>query len=130
MGQQENAQVLRNLHSTFTSGDMEQVMALFSDDATWHVAGNNATAGDFRGKDEVRRSMEIVGELSGGTFNPEMHDIAASDEHAVFIGRLKAQRSGRTMDEPVAVVFHVSDGKISEVWEMAYNQKAVDDFWS
>lgn len=34
------------------------------------------------------------------------------------------------MDEPNVLVVHIKDGKISEAWEFAYNQKAVDDFWA
>jgi len=130
MGQQENAEVVRKLQTTFTSADMEGFMALLSDDAVWHIAGSNPPAGDFRGKNEIGRAMGQFMELSGGTFNPDLHDIAASDEHAVFIGRHKAERAGKTMDEPAVLVLHVSNGKISEVWEMCYDQKAVDEFWS
>jgi ketosteroid isomerase-like protein len=130
MGRQENEETLRKLHSAFTSGDMDAAMATFSDDAVWHAAGSSPVSGDFRGRDNIKAMMEKTVELSGGTFNPELHDIAASDEHVVFIGRQKGQRSGRTLDQETTVVFHVKDGKITEAWESSFDQKANDEFWA
>ena len=130
MGRQENESVLRKLHKDFTSGDVDAALSNFSDDAVWHAAGNAPVSGDFRGKDAIGKMFGTVMELSGGTFNPELHDIAASDDHVVFIGTQKGQRAGKTLDQNFTAVFHVKDGKIAEVWESGYDQKAMDDFWS
>jgi uncharacterized protein len=130
MGRQENEDVLRKLHEDFTGGDLEAALSNFSDDAVWRVAGNNPTAGEWRGREGLRRMFEDTMERSGGTFNPELHDIATSDEHAVFLGRAKAERGGRTLDQELSAVFHIQGGKITEVWEQYFDQAAVDAFWS
>ena len=130
MGRQENEDTLRKLHSAFTSGDLDAALATFSEDAVWRVAGNSPSSGEFSGKEGIRKMFEDAMERSGGTFNPEMHDIATSDDHAVFLGRAKGQRSGKSLDEEISVVFHLKGGKIAEAWEQGFNQKAIDDFWS
>ena len=130
MGREENEQVLRKLHKDFTGGDLEAALSNFRDDAVWRAAGASPVSGEFKGKQSIRAMMEQAMERSGGTFNPEMHDIVASDDHVVFLGRAKGQREGRTMDEEIAVVFHVQGGKITEVWEQGFDQRAIDAFWS
>lgn len=60
-------------------------------------------------------SKEIA-ELSGGTFRSEVHDVLASDEHVVGLILARAERDGRIVELPRVHIWHVRDGKLSELW--------------
>jgi len=69
-----------------------------------------------------------VGELSGGTYRQELHDIAATDEHAIALVIVHAERNGTTIEYRSAEAFHIRDGVATEAWFM--NDTPDDDFWS
>src|SRR3954452_5491880 len=62
--------VLDRLHaaqgSFYAGGDEAPLRALLAEDIEWHVPGDNAIAGDYRGIDEVldyfRRRRELAGD--------------------------------------------------------------------
>jgi ketosteroid isomerase-like protein len=59
----------------------------------------------------------------------EVHDILGNDEHVVVLGSAKATaRDGSSADWKYTQVFHIRDGKATEVWGMAENDAAVDPF--
>jgi ketosteroid isomerase-like protein len=130
MAEHPNASVVRQLHGAFSKGDLDGALATFTDDAVWHTAGKSPLSGEARGKDQIRALFMKLMELSEGTFRAELHDVTASDEHAVYLGRDKGQRAGKSLDEPDSVVCHIRDGKISEAWQSAINQDSWDDFWA
>ena len=130
MADHPNAAVMRQLHTAFSNGDLDGALATFTDDAVWYTAGKSPVSGESRGKDQIRALFVKLMELSEGTFRAELHDITASDDHAVYLGRDKGQRSGgKSLDEPDTVVCHIRDGKIAEAWQSAVNQDAWDSFW-
>lgn len=125
-----NAEFMQRTMAAVASGDIPTFLAAMSDDIAWHMPGDNQLAGAYHGKDEFRRLMTKIRDLSGGTFKMAVHDITASDDHAVNIERVTASRDGRQLDIVVALVLRIKDGKITEVWEHFFDFKAWDDFWS
>jgi uncharacterized protein len=69
-------------------------------------------------------------QLSNGTFRAEKHDIVASDDHATLLAQITAERNGKKLDQRLALVIHVSNGKITEGWEMFWDTTTWNDFWS
>jgi hypothetical protein len=55
-------------------------------------------------------------EMTGGNFRVEVHDGVANNEHGVGLNSLHAERAGRTLQDNNTLVFHVRDGKVTEVW--------------
>ena len=59
----------------------------------------------------------------------EIHDILGNDEHVVVLGSAKATaRDGSSAEWKYTQIFHIRDGKTTEVWGMAENDAAVDPF--
>jgi ketosteroid isomerase-like protein len=54
----------------------------------------------------------------------------ANDEHAVALVTIRAEREGRQLEDNSVQVFHVSDGKATEVWTYPADLYAEDAFWS
>ena len=125
-----NEDLVRRGLAAFGTGDIATLQELFADDIVWHFPGNSQVSGDFKGKAEVLGWLAKNAELSGGTLRVEAHDVLANDEHAVALIRVTAQRAGKSLDDPSVQMFHIKDGKATEVWVHPNDQKASDDFWA
>ena len=125
-----NEDLVRRGYEAFGTGDIATLQELFADDIVWHFPGNSPVSGDFNGKAEVLGWLAKNAELSGGTLRVEPHDVLANDEHAVGLIRVSAQREGRSLDDPSVQIFHIKDGKATEVWVHPSDQAASDAFWS
>jgi hypothetical protein len=79
---------------------------IFADDVVWHGAGSD---GDVQGNDEVVR---VWGESSGP--KSSVKEVYADGVHTV--GWLVRREGGATLEQ--AVVFHLDDGKATELWSI------------
>jgi uncharacterized protein len=126
-----NEELLRRGYDAFIAGDMETLKKeIFAPDIVWHTPGNNPTSGDRNGVDSVLELFGKYFELTDGTFRVEVHDLLASDDHAVALGKVYGERKGRTIPENYVQVAHVTDGKVSESWIVAVDQKGTDEFFN
>ena len=55
--------------------------------------------------------------MTGGSFRVEVHDVVANDEHRIGLNSVHAEREGRALEDNNTLVFHVRDGKVTEVWQ-------------
>lgn len=125
-----NETFLRKGYEAFAKGDLDTLRTMFSHDIVWHVGGHGPLSGSYKGTDEV---FGLFGELvqrSEGTFKNSVHDILANDEHAIALTTAHAQREGKSMHSEGVGVFHVKNGKVTEAWLWAQDQRAVDEFWA
>jgi len=123
-------QLARSEMEAAMRGDIEALLAHYTDDVVLYYPGRNPLSGTYRGKDEIRAWMSKVGELlgEGGSLTRELEDVLASDDHAVQLVAVKARRAdGRSARWFAAVVMHVRDGKISDLWVHIDNPYAVDE---
>jgi ketosteroid isomerase-like protein len=125
-----NEGLLRSLYDAFSRRDLDTVAGLFSDDVVFHQPGRNPTSGDHRGLEAVLGLLRTLAERSDGTFSAQVHDVMASDQHAVGLLRVTAQRGPRSVDVPVVHVWHVRDGRLVEAWAHPADQQALDEFWA
>lgn len=92
--QNENSELLRTGYDAFMAGDMETLKnEVFASDIVWHTPGNNPTWGDRNGADSVLELFGKYFELTDGTFRVEVHDLLASDDHGVVLGKVYGQRN-------------------------------------
>ncbi len=124
-----NEQLVRRGYDAFSRGDMQTLRDLFNPDIVWHAPGRNQLSGDHRGVDAVLGYFGRSMELTGGSFSVEVHDVVANDQHAVGLNSVHAERAGKTLDDQNTLVFHVVDGKVTEVWQFAADQYALDDLF-
>lgn len=125
-----NEELVRTGYDAFSRGDMDKLRELFAPDIVWHVPGRSPIAGDHSGVDDVLKYFMQSMELTGGTFQVEVHDVVANDDHAVGIHIATAQRDGRSLRDQGALIFHVDGGKVTEVWQLFGDLYANDDFLS
>lgn len=72
---QTNAELLRTGYENFAAGDVPAVLAIFSEDITFKIPGENPVAGDYTGHDETVGFFQQLGERSNGTFTITVQDI-------------------------------------------------------
>jgi uncharacterized protein len=129
MAEHPNVALLRRAEEAFSSGNVEVLGDLLADDILVHAPGNGPLSGEYQGRDAVFAYNRRIFELSGGTYENEVHDILAGDQHGVILQRNRARREGRSLDVREVLVMHLREGKIVEVWEMYDDQQAYDEFW-
>jgi uncharacterized protein len=123
-----NAVLLRRGKEAFVRGDIESAKELLAEDLVVHTSGLGPFAREYRGRDAFLGYIRQVMELSGGTYRQELHDILASDDHAVALVTARATRNGTSVEYHSAEIFHIRDGRATEAWFM--NDNPDPDFWS
>ena len=128
MTEHPNAVTVWRSFEAWNSGRVDVIREYLSDDAVLHFAGNNAMSGTYRGRDAV---MDALGRASQG-WGPrvEVETLLASDDHVIafFHG---SERDGKYLDVVTAQPMKVNAaGKLTEIWFLANDQRAFDQFWS
>jgi ketosteroid isomerase-like protein len=125
-----NVTVVREGFEAFDRGDMGWMDEHLADDVVWHVGGNSKWAGSYEGKAAVLEFFGRQAEAMGGqTPSVEIHDILGGDDHVVVLGTANASSpDGKSAEWKYVQIFHVRDGRATEVWGMAENDAAVDPF--
>ena len=76
---QPNEDLVRAASAAFGRGDLSALQdQYFAENIVWHVAGTGPLAGDYEGAAAVMRVLGQISELSGGTVQPELHDVLVS----------------------------------------------------
>jgi len=128
MTEHPNAVMVQRSFEAWNSGRVDVIREHLSDDVVLHFAGTNAMSGTYRGRDAV---MDALGRASQG-WGPhvEVQALLASDDHVIafFHG---SERDGETLDAVTAMPMKVNaEGKLTEIWFLANDQRAFDQFWS
>jgi ketosteroid isomerase-like protein len=130
MAEHPNVALVRKGYEAFAKGDIATLTELFAENVVWHVPGNMPFSGEHRGRQAVFAAFGRFAEVSGGTYRFELHDILANDEHAVALGRSTASRQGRQLSSLDIEVYHVSNGKATEIWSFVQDVRKSEEFWS
>lgn len=131
MGIESTAERCRRFVEAASNHDLDTLGALMAEDIVWHVGGNHALSGDYRGREALLRYFERVHELTGGTLRLEAEEIVADEQHAGAFVRTTMARNGQRMDVLLAELFRVGpDGTFAEFWASPNDQAAIDQFWA
>jgi ketosteroid isomerase-like protein len=129
MTEHPNAATARRAAEAWNSGRLDVFREYLSEDAVMHFAGNNAMSGTYRGRDAVMDALARV--IQGGPQHTEMEAILASDDHVISFYHSISERDGKTLDVVMAQPMKVNaEGKLTEGWFLANDQRAFDQFWS
>jgi uncharacterized protein len=126
-----NEDLVREGYAAFGSGDIEALQNRFFDPAIrWHFPGRSPFSGHYTGTAGVLGWLGRSFEASGGTLSIELHDVIGNDQHVVALTTVRAQREGKQLSDNTVQIFHIRDGKATEVWTHPADQYASDQFWS
>ena len=129
MTEHPNAVMVRRSFEAWNSGRLDVFREYLSDDAVMHFAGNNAMSGTYRGRDAVMDALARASQGGGG--QAELEAILASDDHVISFYHVISEHHGKTLDVVMAQPMKVNaEGKLTEGWFLANDQRAFDQFWS
>jgi uncharacterized protein len=125
-----NEDLVRESLAAFERGDIDAMRTHYwASGMRLHYPGRSPLAGDYDGSEQVLGFFGRIGELSAGTLRLELHDVVANDEHAVVLFTARADRTGQRLEDRIAEVFHIRDGKIAEAWIYPADLYRSDEFW-
>jgi len=128
---QPNVDLVRAASAAFGRGDHSALQnQYFAENIIWHVAGTGPLAGDYEGIAQVMGVLGKISKLSGGTLQPELHDVLVSNDHTVALATIRAERSGKQLQLNLVHVIHSENGKATEVWTHSSDPAAAAEFWA
>lgn len=126
MAEHPNVEACRTSIEALMKGDLATMGAGIADDAVWHVPGNHAWSGDYRGKADIVGRFQRMAE-AGITFAvDEIHDVVGNDEHVVAMVRVTGSSAAGSTTQTSVWIFHVADGKAIEFFARNEDQAAID----
>lgn len=130
MSDHPNAVLVKRVYEAMANRDVEAFEQLHTDDCVLHVSGHGRLSRDAEGRAGVLGVFREGLEAPDFTVRTRVHDVLASDDHAVALVHAIVERGDRSIDQPLVQVFHCRDGKVSEIWEYLWDQEADARFWS
>ena len=124
-----DAALVRRAHAAQARGDLDAYLALLADDFVLRIPGRSRIAGEYHGREAMRRHFAEIAALSGGTFRTSVHDVTAWDEHVIALVEATAERDGVVVQLPRIHVWHVRDGELSELSLHPVDQNTFDAYW-
>jgi ketosteroid isomerase-like protein len=123
--------VLAELYAAISAGDFGRVAALLSEDSVLHVPGRSANTGDYAGAEGAIAFLTGAFAVTGGTLRLQVHRILDDGEWAVALATYTASRPDRSvpLENNLAHVVRLRDGRIAEQWLHSRDQYEVDEFW-
>jgi len=95
---------------------------LIADDIEWHEIGGAPIVG----KEAV---LEHLATEHDWQIYPVLHDVLASDDHAVIMIKSRAVRNGRTFEYRVAEFYDLRDGMIIKRWAFSDDTQRIAEFF-
>ena len=130
MDEHPNVGVVRKAYEAFTSGDMETLRTLWTDDIVFHVKGLGELDGDYAGPGDIFGFFARLASETNGTFRVEVHTILADNEHSTTLLMQHAERQGRARDDLIVHIGHMREGKTSEFWAAFTDPAGAVAFWA
>jgi predicted kinase/ketosteroid isomerase-like protein len=127
--------ILARLHAAqnamYAGGGVEAVRSLLAGDIEWHVPGDNAIAGSYRGIDEVVAYFRRRREIAGNTLRLHPGEVLGGDgEHVAVLTDGSAILDGREHRWSTVGLYRIEHGLIAACWLLPLDQAAFDRAWS
>lgn len=118
MSERENTETVQNIFHAFGRGDVATLMSLLSEDVVWFMPGSPEVvpyAGERRGHAGASQFFQLLGgAVEFEAFEPR--EFVAQNDKVVALGfeRGRVRATGKTFDNPWALVFTVRGGRVTE----------------
>ncbi len=135
MSEQENVQIAKRAYELFKGGDIESLLNLYTDDATWETprVENMPQTGKRKGREQMLEFMALVGPGNLESLRFEPREFVAQGNKVVVLGhyqwRVKATGKEYASDFVHVCTFD-DDGKITAFKEYLDTAAARDAYTS
>jgi ketosteroid isomerase-like protein len=125
--------VLQALHAAqntmYAGGETDAMRALLTEDVEWHVPGENAIAGHYRGLVEVIDYFQRRRALASNTLRLHPGEILLGDSHVAVLTDGTATLGGVEHRWSTVGLYRLRSERIAACWLLALNQSAFDRAW-
>ena len=115
-------------HRALVARDWNCLRALFHDDATWTLPGDNAISGTAVGGDAVVERAKLI--ASYGLSFELKHVLLSRTNMALSLHNTAERGDGTRLDEHLATVCRLRDGLIAEVETFLSDVPGMNRFFS
>jgi ribosomal protein S18 acetylase RimI-like enzyme/ketosteroid isomerase-like protein len=127
--------LLAKLHEAqnemYAGGDPERVRALLTETIEWHVPGDNAIAGDYRGIEQVLDYFGRRRALADYTFRLRPGDLLTGDgDRVAVLVDGTATIDGRERSWSTVGLYRIDGDRIAGCWLLPLDPAAFDRIWS
>ena len=129
MDTERNRVIAQRLFELFSASDIDGVLALMTDDATWRIPGKEEltpTAGVYSKERIGRLFRRMLDNLSTGLRMTVLSSIAEGDRVALEVTSSGDLKNGRLYRQEYHFIMEFRDGKICAVREYLDTQHAHD----
>lgn len=127
---QANQELITRGYEAFGRGDMETVRAMWTDDIEWEIPGRSQLSGTYRGPDAIMGFFAKLMDLSGGSFQLDVRDVLASDDHVAVLVSERAEHGGRKLEQQGVHLWDMRGGKAARFIGLESDPYGGDEFWS
>jgi ketosteroid isomerase-like protein len=120
---------IREAYTAFGRGDVDGFLRACTEDFTFHIPGGGGVSGVYAGKAGIYELARKAMDLTGGTFNEEVEDVLANNQHAVVLARHRFTREGASKEYRTAHVYEISDGMLARCYEQPRDLAVFDEAW-
>ena len=121
--------IIREAYAAFGRGDLDGYFRACSENWNFNVAGQTAISGTYRGKQGLYELAQKVMAIMSGTFQEDVEDVLANDEHGVVLARHHLTRDGQRHEYRTVHVYEIHDGKLATCWGHPRDAAAFDAAW-
>jgi ketosteroid isomerase-like protein len=125
------ASPLTQFYDALAAGDLAAAAASLTEDSVLHVPGRSANTGTYTGRDAVLGFVGQASAATGATLQLIVHRVLDDGEWGVALATYRATRPDhdRPLENNLAHVARLRDGRIAESWLHSRDQYEVDEFW-
>jgi len=118
-------------YEALAGGDFTAAAQTLTEDTVLHVPGRSSNTGVYRGREAVLGFVGRAAEVTGGTLDLAVHRVLDDGDWGVALCTYTATRPDRdrALENNLAHVARLRDGRIAESWLHSRDQYEVDEFW-
>ncbi|MFZ0386055.1 MAG: nuclear transport factor 2 family protein [Solirubrobacteraceae bacterium] len=127
--------VLSRLHEAqnamYAGGDTEPLRALLTDGIEWHVPGDNAIAGEYRGADQVLDYFARRRALAAGSFRLHPGELLVGDgDRVAMLVNGTATIGGTPRSWSTVGLYRIDEDQVATCWLLPLEPAVFDAVWS
>lgn len=120
---------IKRLYELWHSGDVAGIEREFSPKLTFEIKGRTLVSGKHD-RAQFAGLISKMKELSGGTFNSEIHDMLVSDRHAMVLATHKLTRAGAALEYRSVQVWRFENGQPIAGYEYLRDHDQFQQIWT
>lgn len=123
-----NAKLARTAWEAVSASDVDTIQRVCAEDLVWHASGRGPRAGHYRGRAAVLDYLATIGDAAE-RFDSRLDHVLVNEDLVAVLFHVTGRRRGRVLDTDFILLFRIESGRIAEIWSVARDQHAVDEFW-